>query len=154
MAKQNDVRPFGFSKTGLERVEFGFLLGDALTAINSKLDTAMASLGLTQSQWRALVQVFRLDRPTQSDLARAIGIGRASLGVLVDQLVQAGYLTREPDEKDRRIWRIVPTAYALRQSVAIRQLTEDAMDPLFANIDRRDLRTAKSVLIGLLQGAT
>jgi len=153
MVKQDSEGPFGFSQNGLEQVEFGFLLGDALTVINARLDAAMASIGLTQSQWRVLVQVFRLDRPTQSELARAIGIGRASVGVLVDQLAHAGYLVRDPDEKDRRIWRVVPTENATRKSIEIRQLTETALRSLFADVDNQKMHAAKTVLRQLATNA-
>ena len=153
MARQDSERPFGFSQNGLEQVEFGFLLSDALSIINFRLDAAMATVGLTQSQWRVLVQVFRLDRPTQSELARAIGIGRASLGALVDQLANAGYLAREPDGKDRRIWRIIPTENAMRKSVEIRQLTETTLSYLFAEVDKQKMHVAKTVLRQLATSA-
>lgn len=153
METQDSERPFGFSQNGLEQVEFGFLLGDALTTINFRLDAAMASIGLTQSQWRVLVQVFRLDRPTQAELARAIGIGRASVGALIDQLATAGYLAREPDGKDRRIWRIIPTENAIQISVEIRQLTEMTLSTLFAKVGKQEMHVAKTVLQQLATSA-
>jgi len=153
MPDQPNEPPFGFSETGLARVELGFLLGDAMKAINKKLDAAMISIGMTQSQWKTLVQVFRLNTPTQTELARAIGIGRAATGALVDQLADDGYLRREPDKSDRRIWRIVPTKKAMRQSTKIRQLTETTLAPIFENITSRELDTVKTIVLRLIDAA-
>lgn len=153
MPPQSHDLPFGFNQAGLIQVEIGFLFGDVLKTINTRLDKAMSELGLSQSQWRLLVQVFRFDHPTQTELATAIGIGRAATGALVDQLVASGHLQRQADPQDRRIWRIHPTKLALSQSEEIARRTEATLAPIFSGISQSELNKLRNILYKLIGNA-
>ena len=146
MSNQSPEIPFGFSQEGLERVQFSYALGDALKLIFRRLDMAMKDIGLTQSQWRTLVQIFRLNEPTQSELAKNMVIGRAAAGVFVDKLVESGYVTRKADPSDRRVWKIVPTQKALKQSTKIAAITEQTTEEIFRNVSQKELQDVMHIL--------
>lgn len=73
-------------------------------------DSALASLGMSNSKGWALVHLARVGPDTrQADLAREIGISEASLVRTLHQLEHAGFVTRTPDPADRRSNRLALT---------------------------------------------
>jgi len=154
MSIEKEPSTFGFSPAGLERVAFTFLVSDALKKITAAVDNEMKSIGLTRLQWSVLVQVFRMDKPSQSDLAKIVGVGRAALGVAIDDLEKSGYVERKPDPVDRRIWQIHPTSMALEKSVAIAGATEKATDKVYAQIMSKELVGASQVFLKIIKNLT
>ncbi|OPX05165.1 MarR family winged helix-turn-helix transcriptional regulator [Mycobacterium sp. AT1] len=61
---------------------------------------------LNDNDFRALLHVMVSERDgeplTQSQLGQRIGVSGAAITYLVDRMVQAGHLTREPHPSDRR----------------------------------------------------
>lgn len=71
-------------------------------------------LDLTMAQFRAL-SLLRIDgRLTGKDLAARLHVTPATLIPLVDRLESHGYVRRVPDQQDRRLTWIEPTAKAYR----------------------------------------
>lgn len=91
-----------------ENVErnFGFLVHDIARLMRMNYDRRVKRLGLTRSQWWVITNLYRNDGLTQSELAEALDIERASLGRLLDRLEANGWVRREPCDKDRRAKRI------------------------------------------------
>lgn len=68
-----------------------------------------------QGQGRLLLLLQRLQSVTQRDLGRMLNIRQQSLGELLMKLERGGYITRSPDETDRRTMRIVVTEKGRQQ---------------------------------------
>jgi DNA-binding MarR family transcriptional regulator len=68
-------------------------------------------VGLTWPQLATLRAVDRLGPCSISVLARWIHLGQATLTGILQRLERAGYVTRAPDEADRRIVRISVTSH-------------------------------------------
>jgi DNA-binding MarR family transcriptional regulator len=65
----------------------------------------------------------------QSELTRLAGRNKQTIGVLVDELEELGYVSRVPDPADRRAKLIMPTARGLRLM--------DLSDSIVADIEKR-----------------
>ena len=91
-----------------ENVErnFGFLVHDIARLMRMNYDRRVRRLGLTRSQWWVITNLYRNDGLTQSELAEALDIERASLGRLLDRLEANGWVHREPCSRDRRAKRV------------------------------------------------
>ena len=91
-----------------ENVErnFGFLVHDIARLMRMNYDRRVKRLGLTRSQWWVITNLYRNDGLTQSELAEALDIERASLGRLLDRLEANGWVRREPCGRDRRAKRV------------------------------------------------
>ena len=91
-----------------ENVErnFGFLVHDIARLMRMNYDRRVKRLGFTRSQWWVITNLYRNDGLTQSELAEALDIERASLGRLLDRLEANGWVRREPCSKDRRAKRV------------------------------------------------
>ena len=116
------------------RIDLCFLTEEIARTLRTAFDKEMDAIGLTRAQWRALVYVLRLNGPTQSELAEALELGRASVGALVDQLEKSGYVRRKADRADRRVWRVAPTDLALRRANAISDSARKVASAAFYSI--------------------
>jgi len=89
---------------------FGFLLTDVARLMRTIYDRRVKSLGLTRSQWWVLNHLFRGDGVTQTELADTLEIEKPTLGRLLDRLQAKGWVRREADARDGRVWRVYLTA--------------------------------------------
>ncbi len=80
----------------------GFLVNDISRLISTEYNKIMKPLGLTRAQWRVIVHLHRMDGQTQSDLAVLLGVGKVSVGGLIDRLEHSGWVERRNDPQDRR----------------------------------------------------
>lgn len=128
------------------RVNLSFLLAEVTRLLRAAFDQEMERLGLTRSQWHALIYVLRLKAPSQTELAEALEVARPSVGALIDQLEKSGYVLRQADARDRRIWRVVPTKFALERSDEIARLAESVADKAFDALSQKQIQAASSVI--------
>jgi DNA-binding MarR family transcriptional regulator len=85
---------------------FGFLLNDVARLLRTAYDRRIKALGLTRSQWWVLTHLFRGDGVSQTELAETLEIEKPTLGRLLDRLEAKGWVRREHDARDRRVWRV------------------------------------------------
>jgi len=120
----------GMFREDLSR-NFGFLLNDVARLLRTAYDRRIRKLGLTRAQWWVLTHLFRGDGLSQSELAVTLEIEPPTLGRLLDRLQAKGWVRREHDARDRRVWRVHLTAEvepALRTMRAIAaELRRDAL---------------------------
>lgn len=87
---------------------------DLATAVNAHSEAALLfhatiaqRMGLDPTAYKALFALRRLGRLSAGELSTETGLTPASVTDLIDRLVAKGFVTREPDGRDRR--RIVVT---------------------------------------------
>lgn len=90
----------------------GFLIYEVSRLIRRDFDGRVQSLGLTQVQWRAIVHIARQEGCNQTALAETLEIKPITLTRLLDRLVEAGWVVRQPDLKDRRAMQLYLTEQA------------------------------------------
>jgi len=91
---------------------FGFLLNDVARLMRLVYDRRVKDLGLTRAQWWVLTHLFRSNGVSQTELAEMLEVEKPTLGRLIDRLEAKGWVRRESDERDRRVWRVFLTADA------------------------------------------
>jgi DNA-binding MarR family transcriptional regulator len=115
---------------------FGFLLNDVARLMRTAYDRRIRKLGLTRAQWWVLTHLFRGDGVSQTELAETLEIEKPTLGRLLDRLEAKGWVRREHDTGDRRVWRVHLTEEvepALRTMRAIAaELRRDALEGISA----------------------
>lgn len=85
---------------------FGFLLNDVARLLRTAYDRRIRRLGLTRAQWWVLTHLYRSNGVTQTELAETLEIEKPTLGRLLDRLEAKGWVRREHDASDRRVWRV------------------------------------------------
>ena len=110
---------------------FGFLLNDVARLMRTAYDRRIRKLGLTRAQWWVLTHLYRSNGVSQTELAETLEIEKPTLGRLLDRLEAKGWVKREHDARDRRVWRVHLTDEvepALRTMRAIaKELRRDAL---------------------------
>ena len=134
---------------------FGFLLNDVARLLRTAYDRRIRKLGLTRAQWWVLTHLFRGDGVSQSELAETLEIEKPTLGRLLDRLEEKGWVRREHDARDRRVWRVHLTAEvepALRTMRAIAaELRRDALAGIPAAERERFVDALLSIKANLLR---
>jgi DNA-binding MarR family transcriptional regulator len=100
------------SKSGLDDTLLGFLIHDVSRMRRSAYDQFMKPIGITRTQWWVLAQLSQADGMMQTQLADALGVGKASLGIIIESLEVGGWVERRSDPSDRRVKRIFLTRSA------------------------------------------
>ena len=85
---------------------FGFLLNDVARLMRTAYDRRIRKLGLTRAQWWVLTHLYRSSGVSQTELAETLEIEKPTLGRLLDRLEAKGWVRREHDAADRRVWRV------------------------------------------------
>ncbi len=85
---------------------FGFLLHDVARLMRTAYDRRIRKLGLTRAQWWVLTHLYRSNGVSQTELAETLEIEKPTLGRLLDRLEAKGWVRREHDASDRRVWRV------------------------------------------------
>ncbi len=94
----------------------GTLIHDVAHLLRLDIDGRLESHNLTRVKWLALGVILRRGPMTQTELAKILELGNASVGRLVDRLEERGFVVRRQDSDDRRSYQV--------------SLTQDAVDLL------------------------
>jgi DNA-binding MarR family transcriptional regulator len=115
----NDKEPNEVNSTPARRkgapqpyLRIGFLVHDVSRMRRTLFDQAVKPLGITRAQWWALANLSRhndADGMIQSELARLLDVGKATVGGLIDRLEKSGLVERRADPADRRINKVFIT---------------------------------------------
>ena len=135
--------------TDLEE-RFSSALHSTSRAWRQAVDRRLKYLGVSQASWMTIAVAAKARAPlSQSELADRLAVEGATMVAMVDRLVKAGLVVREPSTTDRRIKRVVLTQAGnvlydkvLAEAAALRK-------ELLANIDPKALLVATELLEGL-----
>lgn len=95
--------------------DLGILASHVLFSFQKELFAALAEQGHPSLRPRhgAVMAYLDVEGSRATELARQSGQHKQVIGTLVDELVDLGYVQREPDPQDRRAKLIVPTPLGL-----------------------------------------
>ncbi len=137
---------------------FGFLLNDVARLLRTAYDRRIREINLTRAQWWVLTHLFRGDGVTQTELAETLEIEKPTLGRLLDRLEEKGWVRREHDARDRRVWRVHLTEEvepALRTMRALAgELRRDALSGISVAERERFVDTLLAIKANLLRSPT
>lgn len=126
---------------------FSAALHNTARAWRHALDRRLRYLGVSQASWMTIVQAAKAPQPlSQSEMADRLGVEGATMVAMVDRLVKAGLVVREPSTTDRRVKRIVLTAAGNQMYERVRGEAEKFRNELLQNVERGKLADATLLL--------
>src|ERR1700681_217016 len=129
---------------------FSSALHNTSRAWRQALDRRLKYLGLSQASWMTIAVAAKASTPlSQSELADRLAVEGATLVSMVDRLVKAGLVNREPSMTDRRVKRIVLTQCGNLLYDKVRAEATAFRRELLANVDPKKLLAATELLEGL-----
>jgi MarR family transcriptional regulator for hemolysin len=129
---------------------FGAALHNTSRAWRQALDRRLKHLGVSQASWMTIAVAAKASEPrSQSELAEALGVEGATMVAMVDRLVKAGLVVREPSTSDRRVKRVVLTPAGTLLYGKVRAQALAFRTELLAGMDPKKLLAATEVLEAL-----
>lgn len=132
--------------------DFGVLLGLAYQTFVDHLNARLAQRGFADIR-PAFGYVFRAlaeQDLTSGQLATRLGITAQGAGKLVDQMVEAGYVSRRLDTADRRTKWLDLTARGRAALATAHQIHQDVEHTLTADLGAAPVRALRQVLLHLV----
>lgn len=129
---------------------FAHALHNTARVWRQAVDRRLKFLGVSQASWTTITVAAKASAPlSQSELADRLGVEGATMVAMIDRLVGAGLVIREPSTSDRRIKRVVVTEAGRRLYESVKAEAAKVRVELLAGIDRERLQTALQVLEAL-----
>jgi len=119
--------------------------------VREAFDARLVPLDLNLTQASLIGYIAEFGATTQTLLADRLGIGRASIGTVIDRLEQRGLVERHPDPADRRVWRVDVTDAGRTIATQIRDIDEVLRAELRRGIGREERQALSWVLTRLQQ---
>ena len=129
---------------------FSSALQSTSRAWRQAVDRRLKYLGVSQASWMTIAVAAKARAPlSQSELADRLAVEGATMVAMVDRLVKAGLVIREPSTTDRRIKRVVLTQAGNLLYDKVRAEATAFRKELLANMDPQALLIATELLEGL-----
>jgi MarR family transcriptional regulator for hemolysin len=126
---------------------FSNALHGTARAWRQAVDRRLKYLGVSQASWMTIAFAAKARSPlSQSELADQLAVEGATMVAMIDRLVKAGLVVREPSTTDRRIKRVVITAEGYRLYDRVKAEAEAVRKELLAKIDPKSIEAATTVL--------
>jgi len=126
---------------------FSSALHSTSRAWRQALDRRLKYLGVSQASWMTIAVAAKACAPlSQSELADRLAVEGATMVAMVDRLVKAGLVIREPSTTDRRIKRVVLTPAGNLLYDKVQAEAAAFREELLANIDPKALLAATDLL--------
>jgi MarR family transcriptional regulator for hemolysin len=135
--------------SGLDE-RFSGALHNTSRAWRQALDRRLKYLGVSQASWMTISAAAKARMPlSQSELADRLAVEGATIVAMVDRLVKAGLVIREPSASDRRVKRVVLTEAGNLLYDKVREEAAAFRKALLTDIDPKKLLAATELLEGL-----
>jgi MarR family transcriptional regulator for hemolysin len=132
--------------TDLEE-RFTGALHNTSRAWRQAVDRKLKYLGVSQASWMTIAMAAKSASPlSQSELADRLAVEGATMVAMVDRLVKAGLVVREPSTTDRRINRVVLTDAGNELYGKVKEQATALRRELLASIEPAQLLAATQLL--------
>src|SRR5882672_8468537 len=102
----------------------GFLIHDVGRMLRTEFAARAVELRLTQTQWRAIAYLSRMEGCRQNELAEVIEVRPITVCRLLDRLAALDLIERRADPDDRRATRLFLTARAKAKVERLRSIAD------------------------------
>jgi MarR family transcriptional regulator, transcriptional regulator for hemolysin len=126
----------------------GSLIHDVSRLRRTVVDKALRPLGVTRSQWWVLSNLSRHhgEGMMQTELSKAMDIGKVTLGGLIDRLEAGGYVERRPLPGDRRAKRVIMTNKGAKLLGQIQKVARVVNAEIMTGISSSEVSRVETIL--------
>jgi MarR family transcriptional regulator for hemolysin len=129
---------------------FTTALTNSARAWRQAVDRRLKYLGVSQASWLTIAVAANARWPlSQSELAERLAVEGATMVAMIDRLVKAGLVVREPSSTDRRVKRVVLTDAGRQLYGKVKAEATALRQQLLANLDPKKLLVATELLESL-----
>jgi len=111
------------------------------------LDRRLKDLGVGQASWMAIAVIAKSARPlSQTELAHQLAVEDPTMVAMIDRLVKAGFVLRQPSQTDRRVKLVVLTEQGHALFAKVKVEANAFRHTLLHHIDEDKLLAATELL--------
>jgi MarR family transcriptional regulator for hemolysin len=133
---------------------FSAALHNAARSWRQALDRRLKHLGVGQASWMAIAVIAKGGQPqSQTELAHKLGVEDPTMVSMIDRLVKAGFVARQPSPTDRRVKLVVLTDEGAALYRKVKAEADAFRIEFLANIDSDKLRATTELLEALNSAA-
>lgn len=132
----------------------GYMFSDIARLMRRRFDESSRDLGVTNPQWRVLINVSRNPGINQGTLAELMEVEPITTCRMVDRLEQAGLVERRRDPNDRRAWRIFLTDAAMPLLDDLKLVGAQLQALVLQGLDDKDVARLSGLLEHIRQNLT
>lgn len=126
---------------------FSGALHNTARAWKAAVDRRLKYLGLSQASWTTIAAIAKAEESmSQIELANRLGVEAATMVAMIDRLVKAQLVTREPSPCDRRVKLIVLTEAGTQLFGKVKAEAAIFRNELLADVDPQTLLLATELL--------
>ena len=114
-------------------------------------DRVYEAIGLSLPEACVVALVAESGGLTQTQIAHTLDVGRASIGIRIDDLEKRGLVERLPHATDRRVWLIEATDSGKALLDKIKELDRDARTQLRSGISHKQRQELAAILVRIRQ---
>lgn len=144
--KTSRAAPAGAIVAFPPRLSSGYLVRDAHRAFQRLLERRIAPYGVTRGQWYFLRVLWTSDGLSQRELSARVGMMEPTTVIALRSMENAGLISRERSEDDRRKVRVLLTAKAKRLRSELLGVARGITDDAEAGIAARDLASFRRII--------
>ena len=109
------------------------------------------NLDITPVQWLVLFTLFKKDGEIISQLAKRCYLDNSTITGVIDRLEKADYVSREPLEGDRRVYKIMllPKAFEIREKTV--KITNGIYKEMTSGCTAAEITAFRKVLLNIFE---
>ncbi len=120
----------------------------------SQKKVRMAGFKITIDQWLVLKNIAENPDITQKDLGKLVFKDKASITRIIQLLVDAGYITRESNQEDKRRLNLTLTNSGTKITSDVEKIALENRSAALKGIDLKLMQEMKSVLQQIIQNCS
>ncbi len=124
----------------------GYMLARASSAAHSDLREHLADLDITPAQHIVIMRLFELEKVSQNDLGRRVGMKRATIHGVVKRMEQRGILRTSTNRDDQRLIMVRLTGRGRNLADELARRSTEASEGTFGSLSVREVATLRKLL--------
>lgn len=133
--------------------DLGWSIGMLMRHYKAQAQPCTVDLPRGSRGYQVLYTVVRKDLPNQLQMAHYLGIDRSVLPYVLDDLVEAGLVARQPDLDDRRARKVVATPLGRETFQRLQDQVAEAEGAVLAALEPAEQEQFRSLLSRLARQA-
>ncbi|HKH42569.1 MAG TPA: MarR family transcriptional regulator [Solirubrobacterales bacterium] len=118
--------------------------------LRGEFEARLAPLGIHAGQDRLLQELWQEDGMTQRELIDRLSVEPPTVTGILQRLEREGFLTRRPDEENRRIQRVYLTDAGRKLEGPVREVWREVESSFLSGLSSADRRQLQSLLVRLV----
>jgi DNA-binding MarR family transcriptional regulator len=117
----------------------------------TRIRFSQEDLDITPVQWLVLYTLYKKDGESLTQLAKRCYLDNATITGVIDRLEKAGYVSREPLQGDRRVYRILllPKAHEIKEKVT--HITNSIFAEMIEGCTNEEITIFRKVLLTIFE---